>query len=206
MALSPHQEQSACLECDLLVTIGELREGTRALCPRCGFVLSATVTDGLNRAMAFALSAALLLAMANAFPFLALKANGLESVMTLPRAAVDLYRDGYPEIAVIVLGVIVVVPAILIFLLLSVVAPLARGLDVPWLVPAGRLLFSLDKWSMAEVFVIGVIVSLVKIGQLATVVIGLSFWAYVAFSICLTAAVACLDKRQIWSKIEECRA
>jgi len=107
---------------------------------------------------------------------------------------------------VIVLGAIVAVPAIMIGLLFSLVVPLVRGRSAPWLVPAGRLLFSLSTWSMAEVFVIGVIVSLVKVGQMATVVIGLSFWTYVAFSLCFTAAMASLDKLEVWTEIERCRA
>jgi paraquat-inducible protein A len=206
MAQAGQRELLACMECDLLVTIGELRGDVRALCPRCGFVLSARLNDGLNRAMAYGLAAAFLLIMANSFPFLALEAKGFEKVMTLPGAAVDLYRDGYWTIAVLVLGVIVVVPAIMIGLLGSLVVPLVRGRAAPWLVPAGRLLFSLRTWSMAEVFIIGVIVSLVKIGEMATVFIGLSFWTYVAFSLCFTAAMASLDKLEVWTEIERCRA
>jgi paraquat-inducible protein A len=53
-----------------------------------------------------------------------------------------------------------------------------------------------------EVFVVGTIVSLVKIAKLATVILGLSFWAYVAFAICLTAALSGLDRLQVWAAIE----
>ena len=60
----------------------------------------------------------------------------------------------------------------------------------------------IGKWSMVEVFIIGVIVSLVKIAAMATVVVGASFWAYAAFAICFTAAVANLDRYQCWERIE----
>ncbi len=56
---------------------------------------------------------------------------------------------------------------------------------------------------MVEVFTIGVIVSLVKIAAMATVVLGISFWAYVAFSILFTFAVASLDRFQCWEMIEK---
>ena len=72
----------------------------------------------------------------------------------------------------------------------------------PWLVPAGRFLFLLGPWSMVEVFVIGVLVSLVKIGAMATVVLGLSFWAYVAFTVCFTASLSSLDRLHLWREIE----
>jgi len=41
---------------------------------------------------------------------------------------------------------------------------------------------------------------------LAAVVIGISFYAYVAFAICFTAALANLDRLQLWREIEACRA
>jgi paraquat-inducible protein A len=51
-----------------------------------------------------------------------------------------------------------------------------------------------------------VIVSLVKIAAMATVVLGISFWAYAAFSILFTFAVASLDRYQCWQLIEELEA
>jgi paraquat-inducible protein A len=66
----------------------------------------------------------------------------------------------------------------------------------------GKLTFKLNDWAMVEVFVIGAIVSLVKIAHLATVVLGVSFWAYIVFAICLTAALSGLDRMQVWRAIE----
>ena len=199
-------ERLACIQCDLLVTLGELREGDRAICPRCGHLLSSRTPNGLARALAFAVAAGVLLAMANAFPFLSLKASGLESVMTLPRAAVEIHREGFTEMAVLVLGVIVVIPALMIGILVALVTALLRARGGPWQVGAGRLLFFLTPWGMSEVFVIGVIVSLVKIAHLATVVLGLSFWSYVGFAVCFTVAMSSLDRLEVWDEIERCNA
>jgi paraquat-inducible protein A len=52
------------------------------------------------------------------------------------------------------------------------------------------------------VFIIGVIVSLVKIAAMATIELGISFWAYVGFAICFTLAIANLDRFQCWERIE----
>lgn len=197
-------ERTACIECDLVVVVGELRDGERATCPRCGHLLSVNTPDGFTRSLAFALAASFLLVMANVFPFLSLEASGLEKVMTLPRSAVELYRDGYVTIAVLVLGPIVGVPALVLCTIMALLLPLRRRESAPWLVPAGRFLFMLSPWSMVEVFVIGVLVSLVKIGAMATVILGISFWSYVAFAICFTATVSSLDRFQMWRDIEAC--
>ncbi len=46
-------------------------------------------------------------------------------------------------------------------------------------------------------------VSLVKLASLADVELGLSFWAYAAFSISFTLALTTLDRFQCWREIEE---
>ena len=199
-------DRTACAECDLIVRIGKLRGGQRASCPRCGHVLSALAPDGLTRSLAFALAACVLLVGANAFPFLSLKAEGLEQVMTLPRTAVALYQDGHATLAVLVLGPIVGIPGLMLATMVALLVAIRRRRPAPWLVSAGRLFFLLGPWSMVEVFVIGVLVSLVKIQAMATVVLGISFWAYVGFAICFTASLASLDRLQIWHEIEVCTA
>lgn len=197
-------QRTACTECDLIVQLGALRGGQRASCPRCGHLISALAPDALTRSLAFALAAVVLLALANSFPFLELKASGLEQVMTLPSSALELYRDGYVTIAVLVLGPIVGIPALMLGTIVVLLVPLRRRLPAPWLIPAGRFLFLLSPWSMVEVFVIGVLVSLVKIGAMATVILGVSFWAYVGFAVCFTATLSNLDRVQIWREIEAC--
>lgn len=201
--MQTHSLQIGCLECDLLVTVDALSPGERAKCPRCGHLLTENTEDGLTRSLAFALAAAMLLVMSMSFPFLSLHANGLEKVMTLPRSAYELYLDGYLTIAILVMGPIIIVPAMMIAALVALLLGIRKGKPARWLVPTGRFLFFLNPWSMVEVFVIGVLVSLVKIGAMATVVIGVSFWAYTVFAICFLATLTNLDRVQLWERIEE---
>ena len=198
----PAAKRTACIECDLLVSVADVAEGQRATCPRCGHVLTSLSKDGHTRSLAFALAAVVLLVMANAFPFLEFKASGLEQVMTLPGSAVELYRDDYTTLAVLVMGPIIGIPALMLGTLVALLVPLRRERFAPWLIPAARFLFVLNPWSMVEVFVIGVLVSLVKIAAMATVVLGISFWAYVGFAVCFTAALSNLDRLQLWREIE----
>jgi len=178
-------ELIACHGCDLLVDISGLEDNCRADCPRCGYYLTRYQHDAMNRVLAYTIAALILLALACSFPFLSFSASGIESVMTLP---------GTPE-SLILFGMV-------LLLIVLVSAPLLFGLRAPWLRIAARGLFTLQTWSMVEVFIIAVIVSLVKIASLATVVLGISFWAYTAFSICFTLALVTLDRYQCWEMIE----
>ncbi len=193
----------ACRECDLLVRLPPLGERQRALCPRCGTPVAANPKDGLRRALAYALAAAVLFAMANLFPFLAFRASGLEQVITLPQSAGELYAQGSRALAVLVFIFVVVAPGLLTALLLVLLIPLVRGRQTRGLPIIARLVSSLGPWSMVEVFLIGVLVSFTKIASLATVILGLSFWAFVGFALCLTATLACIDRQQLWDAIEE---
>lgn len=201
--MKTHSIQIGCAECDLLVTIDALSPGERAKCPRCGHLLTKNTADGLTRSLAFALASAMLLVMSMVFPFLSLQANGLEQVMTLPRSAYELYQDGYLTIAILVMGPIIVVPALMIIGLVALLFGIRQGKPARWLVPTGRFVFFLNPWSMVEVFVIGVLVSLVKIGAMATVIMGISFWSYTVFAVCFLATLSNLDRVQLWERIEE---
>ncbi len=192
----------ACLECDLLVDLGPLAPGQRAQCPRCGTTIAASPKQGLHRPLAFALAAAVLLMLANVYPFLAFKASGLERVMTLTESASALYDDGSRVLAALVLTFIVIAPAVLTASVIALLVPLVTGRRYPWLRHIGRLVFVIGPWSMAEVFLIGVLVSFIKIAKMATMLLGPSFWAFFAFTVCLTAALAALDRHYVWNAIE----
>ncbi len=196
----------ACPSCDLLADTSQLHHGQVANCSRCGHFLTKYKDDAIARSLSYTLAALILLALASSFPFLSFKASGLESVMTLPQTALELYRYGMPELAVLVAAFILFIPLAILLLLLSVCIPLYSKKNNPLLIKAGRLIFTLQEWAMAEVFLIGVIVSLVKIASMATVVLGISFWAYTAFTICFTLALSNLDRLQCWNQIEQLTA
>lgn len=193
----------ACHGCDLLVNVAELKEGESASCPRCGHFLTRLRPNAYSRVLAYTVSGLILLILANSFSFLSFAASGLESVITLRQTPGAVWTYGMPEVAIMVAAFIIVIPAVVLILLLILCIPLERGQYRPWLAPVAKGIFLAQNWAMVEVFIIGVIVSLVKIAAMATVVLGISFWAYAGFSICFTLAVASLDRYQCWERIEQ---
>jgi paraquat-inducible protein A len=200
------RESAACLHCDLLLPRPTIAPGERAACPRCGAHLAAHPRDGLLRVFAFCSSAVILLGLAVSFPFLSMKVGGLENTMTLPQSGIELYVHGMVALSFVVIASILLIPTVILGLMLALVGQLMRGRPASWLAPVARIIFSLGTWSMVEVFVIGVIVSLVKLASMADVVLGLAFWSYAAFGICLTAALSSLDRDYIWREIERMQA
>ncbi|MEZ4466226.1 MAG: paraquat-inducible protein A [bacterium] len=70
--------------------------------------------------------------------------------------------------------------------------PLARGAQ------AFRFLQSIRPWSMAEVFMLGVLVSMVKLADLAVIVPGIALWAFAALIPVLAASMVTLDAEETW--------
>jgi paraquat-inducible protein A len=192
----------ACHSCDLLVHVGRLQHGESASCPRCGCFLTRYRDDAYQRILAFASAGLIFLVLANGYSFLSFSSTGMESVMTLRETPGALWDNGMYAVAMMVTAFIIVIPGAILLLLLVLSSALIQGLYHPWLATIAKTVYLAQNWSMVEVFIIGVIVSLVKIAAMATVVVGASFWAYAAFAICFTAAVANLDRYQCWERID----
>ncbi|MFQ3226008.1 MAG: paraquat-inducible protein A [Lentimonas sp.] len=193
----------ACPSCDQLYDLSEMQHGDQAHCSHCNASLSASRTDMFSRVQAFSLSSIILMIMSCSFPFLAFKASGLESVMTLPQAVQRLHDEGMTDLALLVGCFILLIPAVLLVLSFAVSLSLGCGWRNHWAKDCAKIIFHLKAWSMVEVFFIGVLVSYVKIVHMATVVIGISFWAYAIFTITFTMTISNLDRYQTWKRLEE---
>ncbi len=80
--------------------------------------------------------------------------------------------------------------------------PLKLG-RVPWqLARVFRLLRHIEPWSMMEIFLIGILVSLVKLADMANIIPGLALWSFGVLILVLAAANAALDPRIVWDRVE----
>ncbi|MDQ8186575.1 paraquat-inducible protein A [Pelagicoccus sp. SDUM812002] len=59
------------------------------------------------------------------------------------------------------------------------------------------LIEHLHPWCMADVFLVGTLVSLIKVASLAEVSFGVSFWSFVVFVVYLIAAYSSLDTKRV---------
>ena len=192
----------ACHDCDLLQRLAEIPEGATALCGRCGGVLRRRRRNSIERTLAFTLSATILFAVANSFPFLAFDMRGLETKTTLSTGVVDLWNQEMPEVATLVAFTAIVAPAFQLGLLLYVLLPLQLG-RLPWQpARALRLLAGIQPWSMMEVFLVGILVAVTKLEDMASVVPGLALWAFAALILVLAGAMASLDVELVWRRLE----
>jgi paraquat-inducible protein A len=195
----------ACPSCDRLFDVDQLPDGGTASCSRCGTFLTRREDDAFERISAYSAAALIMLGLSCAFPFLQFKRAGVENTMTLPQTVLELWSNDRPWLALIVAAFIITIPGIVMVMTQTLANRLNRNVAPAWLVGLARVMFQLKTWSMAEVFFIGVLVSLVKIMKMATVELGISFWAYAAFSVLFILTLTHLDRLQTWQRIEAVR-
>ncbi|MCB1132165.1 MAG: paraquat-inducible protein A, partial [Verrucomicrobiae bacterium] len=86
--------------------------------------------------------------------------------------------------------------------MLYVTMPLIFGRSMPQARLVAKWMYMSEPWNMAEVFLLGVLVSLLKIAKLADVEFGIGFWACGVVMVCMAAAVAGIDREELWDRLE----
>jgi paraquat-inducible protein A len=192
----------SCPDCDALFSAPVVRENERVICPQCQANLFSRRPNFVHRAAALVFAAALFFILANAFPFLTLQANYRQSSMHLVGCVSGLDAQGFHLLAAMVGVFTLAAPTLLIAGLLYILVPLLRGRRLPWALPFCRAIREARSWSMVEVFLLGVVVSLLKLGTVATLTLGTSFWAFVGLMVCLIAALTLIDYAELWEQLE----
>jgi len=188
-----------CPHCDLLQRLPAGAVG--AQCPRCDKELWRRREDSLNRTFAFSLAATVLYVVANATPMLGLTAVGHTASTTVLGGARQLWLDGQGIVAVLVLFAAVIAPGLQIALLLGIVLGARRDHPPAWLGTLLRHHPTTRTWSMIEVMLVGVLVALVKIAELATVIPGVALFALGALVFVFAGIQSSFDPREVWDRI-----
>lgn len=192
----------ACLDCDLLQTLPELEPGASARCPRCNRELWRHRVDSLNRTLALCVAAAIFYVIANSVPMLGLRAVGHSAATTVFGGVQVLWRDGRQLVAALVFLTVIVAPALQIGVMLAIIHGARRDPVPRWVAMLMRLHPAASTWSMIEVMMVGVLVALIKIAELATVIPGLALFTLAGLVFLIAAIQAAFDPREVWDRIE----
>jgi paraquat-inducible protein A len=191
----------ACHECDLLQRQIALPKGGIGRCRRCGAVLYKDYVPGPDRALAYTLAAFILFLIANAYPIVGLEVQGNRQAASLYDAVHTLWIEGREDVALLVGFTTMLTPAVDIALLAYVLLPLKFNRVVSGTVPVLRFMQTVRPWSMIEVFLLGILVSLVKLEHLAHVEAGIALWAFGALIPLLIAASMSFNPDEAWAMV-----
>ncbi len=197
---SEHREGGliACHECDFLHSIQPVPAGGKALCTRCGAFLYKNIPNSLERALALNLSALMLFIMANIFPFISLKTSGRVEETVFISSILTFYRMGMGDVGVLVFLTSFLFPFLTIAGMLYVLLPLKYGYRLWRMASVYRMVKAITPWSLLGVFMLGLLLSIIKLRDLATVIPGISLFSFAALLVVSSAANANLDTSVIW--------
>ena len=122
--------------------------------------------------------------------------------MSLIQSGTALLDNNELILGTLVLIFNIIAPLIITTILLTIGAIQYFDIRSPFTYLLGRLFYEIQHWNMVDVFVIGVLVSLTKIASMANIIYGVSFWCFIAFSICIWVAVNAIDSQELWKIIK----
>jgi paraquat-inducible protein A len=208
VALRGRPELIACDDCDALYRRPVLAPREQARCQRCGNLLARGHRLSDSALLALAVTALVVLLIANTQPLVELNLRGLRNSATLPGALVDTWMDGEPLVApwiALIAGAAgFAFPIAAVLLRLYALLPVALGrLPAGW-AQAVRALHAVERWSMVEVLLLAALVSIVRIAGLARVVPGVGLAAFLVLAL-LLAALQAAGQHRLWQVGEQVR-
>jgi paraquat-inducible protein A len=187
-----------CESCDAICQRRPLRRREVAYCPRCGSELERDSRALRGLLLPLSVACLILFAIANLFPIVEIEIQGMRSETTLTGAVMALTSEGRSLVALLVLLTTIAFPLMQLLTLVWLLVPLHQGrrpVGFAFLVNAIQML---RPWGMVEVFMLGVLVALIKLANLAKVLPGPALWAFGALTILLTAVLS-FDPRGFWA-------
>src|SRR5215470_1303198 len=195
-------ETVACPDCDLLQSIPELAPGGKARCPRCGFTVASRSADPIDLPLALTITALILLIVANTWPLMSLSAVGRYASTTIIGGAYEMWVEGQGVTAAIVMFCAVIAPAGYILFMLTVLLAARRPPAPEWVGEMLRGAEFMKPWSMHEVMMLGILVALIKIAELATVQADVGMYAVGALVMLFPAIMVTFDEDEVWRRVE----
>ena len=169
-------------------------------CSRCGSQLHARLPYSFKRTLDLLISGFALYITANLFPIMTVTRLGVGEPHTILGGIIALIHSNMLPIAMLVLVASILVP----LLKLLGLSLLLLCVHYRWQVNAKlwtrmyRIIAFVGRWSMLDIFMISILVSLVNLGGVAQVIAGSAATAFAAVVVLTMFAAKSFDPRLIW--------
>jgi len=194
-----------CHDCQKLLSYPEAQAHEYLACPRCGANIHQRHPDSLSRTWALLIAALIFLIPANLFPIMTFTISGSGEPSTIIDGVLLMVHHHMVPIALIVFIASIAVP----FLKLAGLAALLLSVQCKWntshrqRTTMYRLIETIGRWSMLDVFVIAVLGALVELGILANIKAGPAATFFCVAVVLTMFAAMSFDTRLIWDKMKE---
>lgn len=187
-----------CHGCDHVFDNVPFTAGQQLSCTHCGEVMKVKHANWLMQAAAFTLTGIILFLVTLSFPFMGLEAAGQEqSSRLLSGVGALLDRDQY-LLASLVFITIFLMPLLELMGLSYVIGSRVLNFKPPGLAKVLHVLFLIRPWNMMEIFFIGVLITTIKLGDIASLLPGIGLYAFAGLILVLIYSHTHLDREALW--------
>lgn len=200
--LVSQQAWQICPHCGELLRRVQACEEQVLVCPNCQLPLPAAKTAWVQPATALSVAAVVLFIICNSFDFLSLKLVSFEQSASILSGVGALLAHEQWLLAALVFSTIFLFPLLEIAALLYLLVPFQLKRRLPGQIAVLRWLIRAQPWSMMEIFLLAILVTSVKLGDMASLIPGVSMYAFFALVPILAIAFGVLDRQSLWSFLQ----
>jgi paraquat-inducible protein A len=201
------EDSGSLVGCHACAQVCRLTHGTHAHCPRCGAALHRRKPHSLARTWALVIAACILYIPANLLPVMTVTSFGQGEPDTILSGVKVLIQAGMWPVAILVFFASITVPVLKIIALTFLLVSVQRRSH--WRPRDRTVLYrvveSVGRWSMVDIFMISILVALVNLGAIASIVPGPGALAFAAVVVLTMIAAMTFDPRLIWDARERTR-
>ena len=155
----------------------------------------------IEHTLALVITALVLLAISNAYPIVQVDADGHEMAVTLFGCVKYLLTHEMVFVGGLVFLTTIGAPLIQLTGLLYILLPLNFNRIPPYAPQIYRVVRIITSWSMLEVLMLGILVTVVKLSAMATVAPSIALWSFALLMIFIAAILNDVDKEMLWELI-----
>jgi paraquat-inducible protein A len=184
--------------CEICTSVGP---ADKTRCDCCGATLHAGWSDSIQKTWAWLITSVMLYFPANFLPITYTRFFGRETESTILGGVVTLWEHGDRPVAVVIFVASVLVPLgkmiVLSWMCLSV--QLGSNFALRQKTKLYRITEYVGRWSMIDVFVVGILVALIQLGNIMTVRPGVATVAFAGMVVTTMLASLSFDPRLLWA-------
>ena len=203
-----HSQLIACEECGLVSELPIVQEGQVAKCPRCAHTLSSLSVQPCQKLIAYSIGCLVMLVISLSFPFMSFSVKGITQQIYLFNTVAMLEAFEQSALALLLLLTVLALPAAYLIAVSCLYFRIWQKGNKPNAIHTSskllrlcKWLFKIEPWLMTDVFLIGVLVSLVKISSMAEIGLGSSFWAFCVYTVLVVKTLSLVDRFWIWNQL-----
>ncbi len=191
-----------CPDCDLAMENVPVDTGSKLVCPRCQATLRVPIKNTVEKTLALSLTGLLLFIPAIHLPLLSFNVIGLESSGDILGSTLAMLRSGFVFTGIAVFLTSVIVPLVKLVLLSAVSLQVHSGSASRKTGLLLRYYRHLDEWGMLEVYMIGILVTIIKMMHMAKINYDIGFFCFIGLLSTTLLSSTFMDEEFFWEEID----